>query len=264
MATVIAASPPVMQETLSGPPKAFHAPVLGTTYHGDGREGAYLMNVGKFKGPEVERVMQEKKPSLVLEVGAYVGYSAVEFGRRLHTEGKVTPASPEWNRVSDDQKAAYVSLEYSSEYARVTKGVVELAGLQDAFKIIVGSSTETIPTLRAQLSLAPNTTFDMIFLDHIKHLYLPDLRLLEELGFIGPGTLIVADNVIKPGTPDYLAYVRSSNAEKVDAKRKDPSIGGNPSLVYKSRLFDSYDPYTAEPDGVEFTESVQEQCTFTV
>ncbi|CAF5100208.1 unnamed protein product [Rotaria sp. Silwood1] len=34
--------------------------------------------------------------------------------------------------------------------------------------------------------------------------------MLEDVGLIKSGTMIVADNVIRPGTPDYLEYVRNN------------------------------------------------------
>lgn len=37
--------------------------------------------------------------------------------------------------------------------------------------------------------------------------YLPDLLAMEAQGLVGPGTLLLADNVIVPGTPDYLAHM---------------------------------------------------------
>lgn len=39
--------------------------------------------------------------------------------------------------------------------------------------------------------------------------YLPDLLSLERLGLVGAGSLVLADNVVVPGTPDYLAHVRA-------------------------------------------------------
>ena len=37
--------------------------------------------------------------------------------------------------------------------------------------------------------------------------YLPDLLSLERLGLVAPGSLVLADNVLIPGAPDYLAHV---------------------------------------------------------
>jgi len=55
---------------------------------------------------------------------------------------------------------------------------------------------------------------NFMFLDHYKPAYVTDVKLAEELGLINPGSILVADNVIKPGNPPYLAYVRRSVQEK--------------------------------------------------
>jgi len=34
--------------------------------------------------------------------------------------------------------------------------------------------------------------------------------MLEEVGLIKSGTVIVADNVVIPGAPDYLEYIRNN------------------------------------------------------
>ena len=75
----------------------------------------------------------------------------------------------------------------------------------------------------------------MIFIDHYKEFYLRDFKILEELGLIKSGTMIVADNVITPSTPDYLEYVRN-----------------NPN--YTTKTHESTLEYREEtPDGVEIS-----------
>ncbi|KAL9025644.1 MAG: hypothetical protein Q9180_007628 [Flavoplaca navasiana] len=113
-----------------------------------------------------------------------------------------------------------------------------------------------------------------MFLDHYKPAYTSDLKLCEHLNLVTPGTVLAADNVIKPGNPPYLEYVRSSIEEKrraaakemtngFDVKAKfgrnadmyqqregeekiDDELEGNPNLVYESNLVNSYEP-TGEP-----------------
>lgn len=52
----------------------------------------------------------------------------------------------------------------------------------------------------------------MVFLDHWKDRYLPDTLLLEECGLLRKGSVLLADNVIVPGAPDFLAHVRGSSS----------------------------------------------------
>ena len=48
----------------------------------------------------------------------------------------------------------------------------------------------------------------MIFIDHFKDVYLKDFLLLEKYGVIKKGTVIVGDNIIFPGAPDYLQWFK--------------------------------------------------------
>jgi catechol O-methyltransferase len=45
------------------------------------RENSYLMSVGDTKGKQVEELIRERKPKLVLELGSYVGFSGIAFSR---------------------------------------------------------------------------------------------------------------------------------------------------------------------------------------
>ncbi|KAA6423602.1 MAG: catechol O-methyltransferase, partial [Trebouxia sp. A1-2] len=53
---------------------------------------------------------------------------------------------------------------------------------------------------------------DFVFLDHVEHLYKQDLQYLMSSGFLTEGAVVVADNVLYPGAPDYRAYVANSKA----------------------------------------------------
>ncbi|GMF81016.1 unnamed protein product [Aspergillus oryzae] len=101
-----------------------------------------------------------------------------------------------------------------------------------------------------------------MFLDHYKPTYLTDLKLCEHHGMIVPGSVLAADNVLYPGNPPYLEYVRSSVEQKREAAKGGPMKGynvertsqrqvnshmpegdtpafeviGNPNLVYQSVL----------------------------
>ena len=142
--------------------------------------------------------------------------------------------------------------------------LVDLAGLTDLVKVIVGSSDEGIARLAASGQLK---SVDLMFLDHYKPAYTTDLKLCEELGLIKKGSVLAADNVIKPGNPPYLKYVRASVEEKVKeageggqtnlsgiaetnvkmyekryGKAKFSESKGNPNLKYESKLVNSYEP----------------------
>ncbi|KAK4696227.1 catechol O-methyltransferase, partial [Lecanoromycetidae sp. Uapishka_2] len=222
----------------------------------EGIKFRYLMNVGDDKGRIVAGFIAEHKPQVMVELGGYVGYSCILFGDAVRAAGG----------------KRYFCLERNPEFAGVIMALVDLAGLSDVVKIVVGSSADSIKRLHANGALQH---IDMMFLDHYKPAYTTDLKLCEHLRLVTPGTLLAADNVIKPGNPPYLRYVRSSVPEKLKQYESssadgDDTVGfgsrwkdqykdregdetlngeikGNPNLVYESQLVNSFEP-TGVPD----------------
>ena len=105
----------------------------------------------------------------------------------------------------------YWSLERDPVFGAVIQSLVSLAGLSDVIKVEIGSSDASIKRLHDRGVLKH---IDLMFLDHYKPAYKTDLKLCEELKLVTPGSVLAADNVIKPGNPPYLEYVRSSVEEK--------------------------------------------------
>lgn len=149
-----------------------------------GREQSFLMNVGDRKGEILDAELRRARPARVLEIGAFCGYSAVRIARLLR----------EWD-------GSLRSIEASRAHAEVARETVALAGLADRVEVIHGKAEDVIPTLAGP--------FDLVFLDHWKDLYLPDLRRIEAHGLLRPGSVVVADNVGLFDVGDYLDYVRS-------------------------------------------------------
>jgi catechol O-methyltransferase len=102
-----------------------------------------------------------------------------------------------------------LTVEAKPENAAVAKAVVEYAGVQDRVEVFGGRLAEdTLADLYAALGQRPA---DLIFMDHFKDCYKPDLQAMEELGLLRKGTVVVADNVVYPGAPGYLEYVDTAN-----------------------------------------------------
>ncbi|KAG1697241.1 hypothetical protein DVH05_016529 [Phytophthora capsici] len=51
---------------------------------------------------------------------------------------------------------------------------------------------------------------DLYFIDHEKSVYLSDLKLILGSGTLAPGSVIAADNVVRPGAPDYLEFIENT------------------------------------------------------
>ncbi|XP_046895229.1 catechol O-methyltransferase A [Hypomesus transpacificus] len=175
------------------------------------RNSEWAMNVGDEKGPILDSVVCEVSPATALELGTYCGYSSVRIARLLPVGTKL------------------ITLEFNPDNACIARQVIQYAGLEDKIFLVEGASGDLIPKMADMFGIS---TFDFVFLDHWKDRYLPDLKLLEECQLLRKGSVLLADNVICPGTPDYLEYVRNSPR-------------------YESRYFQSHLEYTKVEDGLE-------------
>jgi catechol O-methyltransferase len=100
-----------------------------------------------------------------------------------------------------------VTIEANDESAATARRIHEHAGVENRIQIVLDQTDRAIPHLSKQFNV---DSFDFIFIDHHKQAYLSDFKLLENVGLIKRGTMIVADNVIYPGAPDYINYVRNN------------------------------------------------------
>jgi catechol O-methyltransferase len=175
-----------------------------------GMNHEFLMNVGPEKGPMLSS-MVGKLPTgaRVLELGCFCGYSAVLIGSSL------------------PDGAALCGIEVDADSVAVAQEMVAHANLADRVEILHGSSDEVIPTLTGE--------FDLVFLDHWKDLYKPDLLSLESHGLLRNGSVVFADNVGPLFNPEeYLDYVRT--------------CGHYDTTYHKSHI-----EYTDREDGVEIS-----------
>lgn len=144
-------------------------------------------------------------------------------------------------RAAAGPRARYYCLEYNPIFAAVIMALTDLAGLADVVKVVIGPSTESIARLAPALQAAGG--LDFVFLDHLKPLYTPDLKLCESLGLVRAGTVLAADNMVKPGNPPYHKYVNMTPQEKLaDAAGKKGAERGEPGLIYESEWIESWEP----------------------
>jgi len=154
-----------------------------------GWNGEWMMHVGDKKGEILDNELLKRKPMTVIELGAYCGYSAVRIGRLLGDNCRL------------------ISIEKNPLFAAISTKIIEYAGLSNKVKIIVGTAQNIIPLLKEKYGMQ---FVDLFFIDHWKDLYLSDLKVIEKSGVLREGSVLVADNVIIPGAPDYLKYVRNN------------------------------------------------------
>ncbi|KAG8597327.1 hypothetical protein GDO81_002250 [Engystomops pustulosus] len=148
----------------------------------------WAMNVGDQKGLILDNIVNESNPCVLLELGTYCGYSAVRIARLLKPG------------------AHLYTVEFNPAFAAVAKQMIEFAGVQDKVQILEGNTQDIIPQLKKKYEV---DTLDFVFIDHWKDKYLEDTKLLEKCNLLRKGTVVLADNVIVPGAPDFLEYVRT-------------------------------------------------------
>jgi catechol O-methyltransferase len=155
----------------------------------------FLINIGSDKGGKVRDIIEKEKPTILLELGGYVGYSAIFFADAMRRAAGGQDGLRLW------------SLEFDPLIASIAMNLIELAGLSDIVKVVVGSAAGSIKRLNKEGKL---TEVDFVFLDHVEDLYVQDFKVIEELGLFKSGSLVVADNVVRPGAPEYREFVRQS------------------------------------------------------
>jgi caffeoyl-CoA O-methyltransferase len=128
-------------------------------------------NQGKFLHV-LAKACQAKR---ILEIGTLAGYSTIWMARALPKDGKL------------------ITLEFDPKHAAVAKKNIEHARLSSVVEVRIGKAIDTLPALAAEKA-AP---FDMIFIDADKPPYAEYFDWAVKLS--RPGTLIIADNVIRDG-----------------------------------------------------------------
>lgn len=155
-----------------------------------------LMNVGDEKGLILDAAVERADPARVLELGTYCGYSAL----------RIAHAAP---------SAYVVSVEFNAANAEIARRILEHAGVSDRVTVVVGTLGDggrTVSALEDEYGIGAGA-IDLVFLDHDKDAYLPDLRLILRRGWLRPGALVVADNVKFPGAPEYRSYMAKNEGE---------------------------------------------------
>lgn len=138
----------------------------------------------------------------ILEIGTLGGYSTIWMAKALPKDGKL------------------ITLEIDPKHAAVAQKNIDNAGLTNIIEIKIGKALDILP------QLSPEAPFDMIFIDADKLPYTEYFELSLKLS--RPGTLIIADNVIRDGK----VLLEKSPDEMVDGvKRFNKALAANTSVT---------------------------------
>lgn len=123
----------------------------------------------------ISKILIEKKPERILEIGAAVGYSAMCFSEYLSENGKIDTIERDEQRIAECKKN------------------LKKVGVESRINLYEGDAVEILPTL--------NEKYDIVFIDAAKGKY--PFFLKESLRMLKPNGVILADNIL------YKGYVMS-------------------------------------------------------
>lgn len=126
------------------------------------------MSTGYLQGRFLEFISGMIKPSNILEIGTFTGYSAICLAKGLAEGGKLTTIE-----INDELR------EFADEYFRKT-------GLDNKIIQLTGRAQDIIPEL--------DQVFDLVFIDGDKREYSEYYNIC--LRKTRPGSFIIADNVL--------------------------------------------------------------------
>lgn len=139
----------------------------------------------------------------ILEIGTLGGYSAICLARALPPRGRL------------------FTLEANPRHAEVARVNIARAGLADRVEIVAGSAVDSLARLAAE-GAGP---FDLIFIDADKASYVAYLEWALRLS--RPGTLILADNVVRQGR---VLDENSDDANVQGVRRFNEALAAEPRL----------------------------------
>ena len=123
----------------------------------------------------VGKILEDKKPYRILEIGTAVGYSAIRFSKYVSDSGYIDTIERDEERISE------------------AKQNIKDLNLEEKIHIYEGDALEVLPTLTGP--------YDVVFIDAAKGKY--PIFLSEALRMLASHGIIVADNVL------YKGYVMS-------------------------------------------------------
>jgi len=167
-------------------------PVLDAAVAASDAAGLPAIQVSPLQGRLLSILAAAQRARDILEVGTLGGYSTIWLARALPAGGRL------------------VSLELDPTHAAVARTNLARAGFSDRVEVRVGPAAASLRALIAEKW----GTFDFIFIDADKTGYPEYFELALQLAH--PGTMIIADNVVRDGGVADAA----SDDENVQAVRR--------------------------------------------
>lgn len=169
--------------------------------------GLPTINVSPAQGKLLHLLARVQGARKILELGTLGGYSTIWLARALPSDGQL------------------ISLEIDPRHAEIARANIARAELANAVEIQVGRAADSMQKLLAK----GRGPFDLIFIDADKPGYAEYLQWSLKLS--RPGSLIVADNVVRKGavadpasTDENVQGIRKFNEALAAEKRVTTTV----------------------------------------
>jgi predicted O-methyltransferase YrrM len=178
-------------------------PILDAALRDSEKAGLPPVQVSPLQGKLLQLLATTRGAQRILEIGTLGGYSTIFLARALPPEGRL------------------VTLELSPVNAAVARTNIARAGFSANVEVRIGQALHSLAALE-QEKAGP---FDLIFIDADK----PNnpAYLEASMRLARPGTLIVADNVVRSGAVTHAA---SNNPSVVGIRKFCELIGRHSRL----------------------------------
>jgi predicted O-methyltransferase YrrM len=133
---------------------------------------------GHIQGRLLSMLVHMLKPHRILELGTYVGYSAICMAEGLPADGKI------------------ITIDIDDEIEDIARGYIAQSPHADKIEMLVCDALEWLPTC--------NETFDLVFMDANKRHYIEYFEAVIDK--VRPGGFILADNTLWDGHIVEEAY----------------------------------------------------------
>ncbi|MCB0762194.1 MAG: class I SAM-dependent methyltransferase [Flavobacteriales bacterium] len=126
---------------------------------------------GHFQGRLLSMISHMLKPSRILEIGTYTGYSALCLAEGLHENGLL------------------FTIDINEELRPIQEKYIQKAGMDGKIRLLTGNAMEVVPRL--------NEAWDLVFIDADKENYIHYYNMV--MASAKSGTHLLLDNVLWSG-----------------------------------------------------------------
>jgi predicted O-methyltransferase YrrM len=178
-------------------------PILEAALEASQKAGLPSIQVSPPQGKMLHILARSIKARNILEIGTLGGYSTIWMARALPTGGRL------------------LTLEADAKHAEVARANVARAGLAEMVELRLGAALDTLPHVAAE-NRGP---FDLIFIDANKSTMAQYFDWSLKLS--RPGTMIIADNVIRSGA---VVDSASTDADVQGVRRFNERVAAEPRV----------------------------------